>query len=550
MMSGLENRKCDNCIDMNSFEYRLVFGNFEICIENEQNDTLLADGVESMIAHPILQYSKSKINRNVSKVTLFKCPALFLRNLADVQWIQVECNQSVATHVFCLIEQVNETSIQFHPDAMFYHRECILLNTICYVFNWLRKGEPLPKRNTIIDILQFQFIFDAVAVTFPPILTNNFRQIIKYKRYSYLYDYKHYPVQNGEAEGLYIYKENGRITFIYGLNLFDCGSSSFISHAFVCDGKVDCPIYNPTDEEECKCNNSNIYPGKCKYIKTINGTMCSSFYYTSRKNECELFTFFQDITPQRKSLLSPKNFHCNNGQTISVALVNDLVIDCQNPEEDEALLDMIFKNNARFDCPHPDQLPCRTGHPRCFYISEICTFTLNSLGHLIPCRNGEHLQSCINFKCNMKFHCPSYYCIPWSYICDGKWDCPRGSDESIEHTCTERNCTNMLKCRSSQICIHLSVVCNQEVECPLGDDEYMCNLKDQICPDGCQCLTFVLRCINTRNKNVIVQNNFPFYIIYLKYNEKSFTLDILSKHIVLIFLTMQHNKKQKCYCPK
>ena len=276
----------------------------------------------------------------------------------------------------------------------------------------------------------------------------------------------------------------------------------------------------------------------------------SSFYYTSRKNKCELFTFFQDKTPERKSLLSPpNNFHCNNGQTISDALINDLVIDCEDPQEDEALLVMLFKNHTRFYCPQPDQLPCRTGHPRCFNVSEICTFKLNTLGYSIPCRNGEHLQSCTKFECNMKFHCPGYYCIPWSYVCDGKWDCPRGSDESIIPTCIQRNCTNMFKCRSSQICIHLSDICNKEIDCPLKDDEYLCYIKEVVCPDGCECLTFVLKCVNTRNKNVIVQNKFPFYVLYLKYNEKSFALNVLSKYNVLMLLTMQHNNNVICDKP-
>ena len=166
--------------------------------------------------------------------TLIKCPALFLRNLADVQWAQVGCHQSLATHIFCVIEDNNETSIQFCPDANLYLRECILLNATCYIFSWLTKGQPLPKRNTRnIDILNFQFFFDAVAITFSPILTNNFSHIIKYKRYDYLYDYKQYPVQTSEAEGFYIHKEDGRIEYTYGLNMFDCGQSTFISYVFV-----------------------------------------------------------------------------------------------------------------------------------------------------------------------------------------------------------------------------------------------------------------------------------------------------------------------------
>ena len=109
-----------------------------------------------------------------------------------------------------------------------------------------------------------------------------------------------------------------------------------------------------------------------------------------------------------------------------------------------------------------------------FHIFDICTFTRDAMNNLIPCPFGEHLQNCKDFECNMKYKCPEYYCIPWSYVCDGKWDCPRGSDEKF---CSHnRNCTNMYKCRNSIICIHLGNICDQVPDCPLEDDEYACSL--------------------------------------------------------------------------
>ena len=29
------------------------------------------------------------------------------------------------------------------------------------------------------------------------------------------------------------------------------------------------------------------------------------------------------------------------------------------------------------------------------------------------------------------FKCLNNYCISWSYVCDGKWDCQRGEDELV-----------------------------------------------------------------------------------------------------------------------
>ena len=32
--------------------------------------------------------------------------------------------------------------------------------------------------------------------------------------------------------------------------------------------------------------------------------------------------------------------------------------------------------------------------------------------------------------CNMRFKCELAYCIPWNYVCNGRWDCPNGEDEN------------------------------------------------------------------------------------------------------------------------
>ena len=76
-------------------------------------------------------------------------------------------------------------------------------------------------------------------------------------------------------------------------------------------------------------------------------------------------------------------------------------------------------------------IPCRSYQQVFYNISNICEYKLNSLNDLTPCKAGDHLKNCTYFECNMKYKCPGYYCIPWGYVCDGKWDCPHGLDENI-----------------------------------------------------------------------------------------------------------------------
>ena len=87
-----------------------------------------------------------------------------------------------------------------------------------------------------------------------------------------------------------------------------------------------------------------------------------------------------------------------------------------------------------------------------------------------------------------------YYCIPWSYVCDNKWDCPHGYDELNETCSTNRECTNMFKCRNSIRCVHMGDVCNGNMDCPERDDEQLCALNYLPCPSSCYCLTFVIKC--------------------------------------------------------
>ena len=99
------------------------------------------------------------------------------------------------------------------------------------------------------------------------------------------------------------------------------------------------------------------------------------------------------------------------------------------------------------------------------------------------------------------FKCQDSYCVPWIYVCDGKWDCPEGHDEHSNPVCGNKiNCVNMYKCK------HRHVICKKN--CPSGDDEMLCQLVNQICPSVCQCLSFAIRC-----------NNFDFNVnAYLFFN--------------------------------
>lgn len=186
-----------------------------------------------------------------------------------------------------------------------------------------------------------------------------------------------------------------------------------------------------------------------------------------------------------------KMFNCAHRGNIYTSFLDDLVVDCPFGEDEPALLKPVFDTT----CEKSYQVPCRKGHPLCYNITDICIYRLRKNVLLYPCRNGAHLEECQSFECNLNFKCVISYCVTWTLVCDGMWDCPGGEDEN----CILRNCAKMFKCRqTAQTCVHIGQICDGVDDCHLGDDELLCELHAVVCPPQCTCLSFAISCSDFR----------------------------------------------------
>ena len=169
---------------------------------------------------------------------------------------------------------------------------------------------------------------------------------------------------------------------------------------------------------------------------------------------------------------------------------------------------------------------------------------------MIPYRNGGHLEYCKNFEYNVIFKCFDSYCIPWSYVCDGKWDCPKGDDELNNPVCDrEKVCINMYKCsQTSQKCIHIGNVCDMNYDCSLGDDEDLCKMKNIKCPLNCYCLILAIDCRSVSELIFKADNQYPFLSVHMS-NTTLGSLQSLN-HILkkAIIVKLQRNDlREICY---
>ncbi len=297
---------------------------------------------------------------------------------------------------------------------------------------------------------------------------------------------------------------------VIGENLLQCEDRSLFSAIFFCDRSKLCKIRKVLDDNVVHCHGSAASNKTDTFVHDGEKDSCSSLMYISHKGECLPY----HITREQRAPVCKQFSQCD-GFLLDSVFVNDLVIDCSS-HADEAVMKSMYVTLSYHFCQSEYQIPCINGHPKCYNITDICVFQLTAYNTVAPCRTGEHMQQCKEFECNMMFKCPDYYCIPWGYVCDGKWDCPQGTEERTSQHCGKgRKCQFLFKCKSSVICLHLNDVCDDKPNCPFVDDEQLCSLHHRICVSSCTCLTNVICCDDFLSNKLLLSDIFNFEIVIL-----------------------------------
>ncbi len=428
-----------------------------------------------------------------------RCVALLMVNLAEVQWISVACSEPLLSHVVCMSKtssSVSLTPVSVMPVEKSCETNAILFNQTCFTFHWFGKKDQFSdiqiickkesKSGCCPSLFPSETEHFVVSVLFTAINLDTLNFLLDNGK---MMSYNSKNVWIGNSLDIMSSTWHGSQAFFACTSisanwvlvslLFQCNDSTVMPKVFLYDGMVDCGGGRDRTDETFDFG----------FLWHMNS--CIPLLHKSRQGLCQSYV-------QQNTEIGPKGgsnskLLCLDGHVIGSSEQNDLVADCAEGEDEFQYKNLLDTGHMQ-GCKNLTTLPCVAGLSKCYQFSDICIYRLNSNRHLIPCRTGAHIQECMKFECNSHFKCAAYYCVPWAYTCDGKWDCPAGYDESASMCNIERNCSFMLKCKDSSLCLHTADHCDGYSDCPGNDDELLCFLYELHCPRGCVCLNLALAC--------------------------------------------------------
>ncbi|XP_031414479.1 low-density lipoprotein receptor-related protein 2 isoform X2 [Clupea harengus] len=315
------------------------------------------------------------------------------------------------------------------------------------------------------------------------------------------------------------------------------GTSLCISQAQQCDGRRDCP--DGSDEKACVDTCSDPAHFLCKDRRKCieRNLVCDGRSHCSDGSDevgCPTVATKTSKTTPLKCRFGSKA--CRDGsECVLLSHVCDGEKDCRDGSDEEGC--NLSCKPGLFQCAHgkmciDQKLVCdgtsqcqdRSDELDCFKATKSCSHRCDAKTRCIPedflC-DGERdcLDGTDEANCSLSTPAPTpaptpsacrfpsvlcegtSLCVSQAQLCDGRIDCPDGSDEkACVDTCSD---PAHFPCEDRRKCIEQNLVCDGRAHCPDGSDEKKCPKQpgpcDRTCDGGAKCLTKQQICDGTRH---------------------------------------------------
>uniref|UniRef100_A0A9J7YJH1 Si:dkey-88l16.3 n=1 Tax=Cyprinus carpio carpio TaxID=630221 RepID=A0A9J7YJH1_CYPCA len=270
-----------------------------------------------------------------------------------------------------------------------------------------------------------------------------------------------------------------------------------VLYSHVCDGEMDCK--DGSDEHDCE------YQCKADQFQCAHGRMCidrkqvcdGTPQCQDRSDELDCFSRSHECKHQcdDKTRCIPESFLCDGERDCVDATDED---NCSKTNRGDVNVVPVNKASSGFG---PSQPPVCTSPSIMCPGASLCISQTQLCDGRRDCPDGSDEGSCIvtcakpgDFLCKDRRKC-----IEGAQVCDGRSHCTDGSDEVGCPTTASETSSAPFRCRvgskpckDGRECVLYSHVCDGEMDCKDGSDEHDCEYRckaDQFqCAHGRMCI--------------------------------------------------------------